>query len=59
MIENGKCVSQNLRWLSKGHNPYVVKRLGYHINDIFFVTRERDDKQVTQNSGVSLVATIM
>ena len=59
MIKNGECVSQNLRWLSKGPNPYVVKRPGYHINGFFFVTRERDDKRVTQNSGVSLVATTM
>ena len=59
MVENGESVSQTLRWLSQGPSPFVGKHSGYRVNDFYFVTRDRDENRVTQNSGVSVVATTM
>ncbi|XP_062103264.1 uncharacterized protein LOC133814298 [Humulus lupulus] len=53
-----KNVSMNLIWISEGPSHMVVKHDGYIINGQRFNTKALDDKRVTQNSGVSIIASI-
>ena len=55
MIHDDEHVSDTLRWLSQGPHPFIVKHPRYDINGYRFHTRERDEQQVHQNSGVSLI----
>ncbi|XP_050160368.1 uncharacterized protein LOC126633878 [Malus sylvestris] len=52
-------ISETLRWIAHGPRDEVTKYSGYSVNGCNFHTKSRDDSQVTQNSGVSLVANTM
>ncbi|KAL6315961.1 hypothetical protein AAG906_014886 [Vitis piasezkii] len=58
-IGNEEPVSKTLKWIAHGPSHYVFKYHGYVINGCHYHTKERDDLRATQNSGVSIVATIM
>ncbi|KAL6326028.1 hypothetical protein AAG906_038520 [Vitis piasezkii] len=47
------------RWMAHGPTHYVAKYHGYVINGCHYNTKDRDELRVTQNSGVSIVATTM
>ncbi|KAL6329406.1 hypothetical protein AAG906_017723 [Vitis piasezkii] len=46
-------------WMAHGPTHYVSKYHGYVINGCHYNTKDRDELRVTQNSGVSIVATTM
>ncbi|KAL6327729.1 hypothetical protein AAG906_024698 [Vitis piasezkii] len=52
-------ISETLRWMAHGPTHYVAKYHGYVINGCQYNTKDRDELRVTQNSGVSIVATTM
>ncbi|RVW21359.1 hypothetical protein CK203_106323 [Vitis vinifera] len=58
-IGNEEPISKILKWIAYGPSHYVFKYHGYVINGCHYHTKERDDLRVTQNSGVSIVATTM
>uniref|UniRef100_A0A803PCS7 Transposase n=1 Tax=Cannabis sativa TaxID=3483 RepID=A0A803PCS7_CANSA len=58
MKDPSKNVSENLIWISEGPSHMVVKHDGYIINGHRFNTKELDGKRVTQNSGVSITASV-
>lgn len=47
---------ETLRLLARGPRPYVLKHIGFCINDFTFLTKSLDENQVTQNYGVSVLA---
>ena len=55
-VKNLKNVPENLLWISKGPSHIIVKHDRYKINGFRFNTKALDEKRVTQNSGVSIVA---
>jgi hypothetical protein len=59
LTENPNCVSERLRWLSKGPLINVFSYKSYVINGYTFYTKDQDDKSTMQNSGVTLVAQSM
>ena len=59
VIGNEKPVFEALKWIAHSPSHYVFKYHGYVINGCHYHTKERDDLRATQNSGVSVVATIM
>ncbi|XP_028104536.1 uncharacterized protein LOC114303594 [Camellia sinensis] len=52
-------ISNNLKWIAQGPRLDVIKFPGYIINGCRYHTKDRDNSRVSQNSGVSLVATTM
>ncbi|KAL6346172.1 hypothetical protein AAG906_027907 [Vitis piasezkii] len=58
-IADKEPISETLRWIAHGHSHYVSKYHGYVINGCHYNTKDRDELRVTQNSGVSIVATTM
>ena len=58
MWKNLKNVPENLLWISEGPSHTVVKYDGYKIKGLQFNTRALDEKRVTQNNGVSILAKI-
>ncbi|RVW24553.1 hypothetical protein CK203_090862 [Vitis vinifera] len=58
-IADKEPISETLRWMAHGPTHYVAKYHGYVINGCQYNTKDRDELRVTQNSGVSIVATTM
>eukprot|EP00261_Vitis_vinifera_P019765 XP_010650360.2 PREDICTED: uncharacterized protein LOC104879379 [Vitis vinifera] len=58
-IADKEPISKTLRWMAHGPTHYVAKYHGYVINGCQYNTNDRDELRVTQNSGVSIVATTM
>ncbi|RVX04782.1 hypothetical protein CK203_025058 [Vitis vinifera] len=58
-IGNNEPISETLKWIAHGPSHYVSKYHGYVINGCRYHSKERDDLQATQNSGVSIVASTM
>ncbi|RVW72143.1 hypothetical protein CK203_057974 [Vitis vinifera] len=58
-IADKEPISETLRWMAHGPTHYVAKYHGYAINGCQYNTNDRDELRVTQNSGVSIVATTM
>ena len=56
MMEDGKCVSDTIRWLTGKPSFSVLTYEGYLVDRVWYFTKERDDARVVQNSGVFLVA---
>ncbi|XP_028080882.1 uncharacterized protein LOC114282405 [Camellia sinensis] len=52
-------ISNNLKWIAQGPRLDVIKFPGYIINGCRYHTKDQDNSRVSQNSGVSLVATTM
>ena len=55
----GNNISDTLKWVSRGPRRDVMKFPGHVINGCRYNTRGRDADRVNQNSGVSIVATMM
>ena len=55
-MKNLKSVPRNLLWILEGPSHTVIKQDGYKINDLRCNTTALDEKKVTQNSSVSIVA---
>ncbi|RVW81554.1 hypothetical protein CK203_051852 [Vitis vinifera] len=58
-IADKEPISETLRWMAHGPTHYVAKYHGYVINGCQYNTKDRDELRVSQNSGVSIVATTM
>ncbi|KAL6333211.1 hypothetical protein AAG906_028394 [Vitis piasezkii] len=58
-IADKEPISETLRWIAHGPTHYVSKYHGYVINGCHYNTKDHDEVRVTQNSGVSIVATTM
>ena len=58
-INDKETIFETLRWIAHGLTHYVSKYHGYVINGCHYNMKDRDQLQVTQNSGVSIVATTM
>ena len=58
-IGNNEPIFETLKWIAHGPSHYVCKYDGYVINGCRYHTKECDDLRATQNSGVSIVASIM
>uniref|UniRef100_A0A803ND11 Transposase n=1 Tax=Chenopodium quinoa TaxID=63459 RepID=A0A803ND11_CHEQI len=50
-------IQDHILWLSKGPSHVAKKHTGYSVNGYRFHTTKRDANCVTQNSGVTLIAT--
>ncbi|RVW24082.1 hypothetical protein CK203_091324 [Vitis vinifera] len=59
VIADKEPISETLRWMAHGPTHYVAKYHGYVINGCQYNTKDHDELRVTQNSGVSIVATTM
>lgn len=44
-----------MKWITRGTSKKVLKYSSYLIDGVTYATKERDDIQFVQNSGVSLV----
>ncbi|MCL7040830.1 hypothetical protein MKW94_024235, partial [Papaver nudicaule] len=51
----GNDISQELEWIASGPSHQVFKTEGYEVSGYRFHTKDRDEKRVNQNSGISLV----
>lgn len=58
-INSKSNVSDSLKWIAQGPSRNVVKYPGYIINGCCYHTKDRDNSRISQNSGVTLVATTM
>ncbi|RVW75827.1 hypothetical protein CK203_055115 [Vitis vinifera] len=58
-IADKEPISETLRWMAHGPTHYVAKYHGYVIKGCQYNIKDRDELRVTQNSGVSIVATTM
>ena len=58
-IVNQEPVTETLKWIAHSPSHYVSKYNGYIINASRYHTKERDELHITQNNGVSVVASTM
>ncbi|KAL4037167.1 hypothetical protein IC575_000754 [Cucumis melo] len=58
-LDEGKVVSNTIRWLAHGPNCGVMTYEGYMVNGCSYHTKSRGDNRTVQNSGIMLVATTM
>lgn len=52
-------LTERVKWLSYGPMKQVLEYSSYLIDGVLFRTRKRDDTRTTQNSGVSIQASVM
>lgn len=52
-------ISNNLKWIAQAPRLDAIKFPGYIINGFRYHTKDWDNSRVSQNNGVSLVATTM
>lgn len=50
-------ISEELRWIASGPSSQILTYEGFKVNGCRYHTKARDDRRVTQNSGVFLVDT--
>ena len=58
-MDDKESISETLKWIAHDPTHYVFKYHGYAINGCIYHTKDHDYLRVTQNSGVSIVATTM
>ena len=58
-LQEGKVLSNTIRWLAHGPHPALMMYNGYIINGTSYHTKSHDDYRTVQNSGIMLVATTM